>query len=249
MRRILLFAFLILSPSVHADVTSGLVGWWKLDEGSGTSAGDSSGQGNTGTLTNGPSWVTGKRGGALSFDGTDDWVDFGDPAVLHPSVLTLSAWAIVPPGSDYSVIIDRAKSLWTSYMLNINSGKAEVSIGYVDAPPYAGSVVSSGSVDDGAWHHLAGTYDGSNIRVYVDGVLQGTTAFSQPILYSGSSAAETVRLGQHVGEALSYFQGSIDDARIYNRALTAQEINAIYIAAESRFKAGGGARLTGMKMN
>jgi hypothetical protein len=56
-------------PIAHANITTGLVGHWKFDEGSGITAGDSSGNNNTGTLTNGPTWTTGKLGGALSFDG------------------------------------------------------------------------------------------------------------------------------------------------------------------------------------
>ncbi len=60
-----------------ADKDSSLVGWWKLDDGSGTTAKDSSGQGHNGTLTNGPIWTTGHAGSGLQFDGVDDFVDTG----------------------------------------------------------------------------------------------------------------------------------------------------------------------------
>ena len=62
---IIFYTLFIIHNPARADITTGLVGWWKFDEGSGTAAGDSSGNNNTGTLTNGPTWTTGKIGGAL----------------------------------------------------------------------------------------------------------------------------------------------------------------------------------------
>src|SRR5450759_5412343 len=79
---------LSLSPFTH-----GLVGYWKFDEGTGTNATDSSGMGNNGTLTNGPTWTTGKVGGALSFDGTDDYVNVPDnPSLDMSGNLTIEFW-------------------------------------------------------------------------------------------------------------------------------------------------------------
>ncbi len=69
------------------------IGWWKLDEGTGLSALDSSGNGNTGTLTNGPTWTTGKVGNAINFDGSNDYVDLGKPAIFDGlTEMTVTAW-------------------------------------------------------------------------------------------------------------------------------------------------------------
>ena len=84
---------LFLSPQpARADTATGLISNWKLDESSGASAADSAGT-NTGTLTNGPAWTTGKIGGALSFDSVDDYIDLGNPTSLQlTGAMTVSTW-------------------------------------------------------------------------------------------------------------------------------------------------------------
>ena len=88
-----LFVFSFALTAHAQDITTGLIGHWKFDEISGTTATDSSGNNNNGTLTNGPTWTTGKINNALSFDGTDDYVNAGNPPSLNlTSSFTLSAW-------------------------------------------------------------------------------------------------------------------------------------------------------------
>src|SRR3989338_2173060 len=86
-----LFVFSFALTAHAQDITSGLIGHWKFDETSGTSASDSSGNNNTGTLTNSPTWTTGKINSALSFDGTDDYVNIGNMNVSG-SGITIAAW-------------------------------------------------------------------------------------------------------------------------------------------------------------
>jgi hypothetical protein len=84
-----------LIPKAHAqtpDLLTGLIGHWTFDEGSGTTVADSSGNNNTGTLVNGPTWDTGKIGGALSFDGSDDYVDASNLSYNTDYPLTVSLW-------------------------------------------------------------------------------------------------------------------------------------------------------------
>src|SRR5262245_59107499 len=76
-----------------ADLTTGLVGYWTFDEGTGTVASDSSGHNNTGTLKNGPLWTTGKLNTALQFDGIDDYVEVANSPSLSPtSAVSVSFW-------------------------------------------------------------------------------------------------------------------------------------------------------------
>ena len=77
---------------VSDALLNGLVGWWKFDEGSGTVAYDSSGNGNNGNLTNGPTWTTGKIGGALSFDGENDYVDVPSIQSVNGGGVTFAVW-------------------------------------------------------------------------------------------------------------------------------------------------------------
>jgi hypothetical protein len=90
---LLLLANGLITGHVDAQLQNGLVGYWSFNEGAGTAAMDSSGNGNTGTLINGPTWVSGKSGTALSFDGADDYVEIPETQSLNlSSALTVSAW-------------------------------------------------------------------------------------------------------------------------------------------------------------
>ena len=90
---------------VAAQLENGLIGYWSFDEGRGTTASDSSGNGNDGTLVNGPIWTSGEIAGALSFDGVDDYVSFASQA---QSTISISAWvyAQATPGNVFPRIID-----------------------------------------------------------------------------------------------------------------------------------------------
>lgn len=96
-----------------AQLQNGLVGFWSFDEGSGTIASDSSGNDNTATLTNGPIWTSGEIGGALSFDGIDDYVSFASQA---QSTMSISAWvyAQATPGNVFPRIIDMPATCFSS---------------------------------------------------------------------------------------------------------------------------------------
>jgi tetratricopeptide (TPR) repeat protein len=198
---------------------SGLVGWWKLDESEGTIAADSSGNGNDGTLHGNPQWQpsAGKVGGALEFDGVDDYVDT-DYATDFPT-WTIAAWvksSAAPSSAAPSGPVHRDKN----YQINWNHttdvfrGAAGVSI---EGTWYAASF---GKLEANMWYHLAATYDGENLRAYKDGVL--VTNNSAP---SGNPDAEsaTLKFGRH-SKNTNYFGGTIDDVRIYNYALSESDI-------------------------
>ena len=87
------------SAIIDAPNSTGLVGWWKFDDGSGTTARDWSGQGNTGTLVNSPTWVVGKIGGALSFNGSNQYIAFSPTSVAGLNKGAISIWIKMPVGS------------------------------------------------------------------------------------------------------------------------------------------------------
>jgi len=203
---------------------SGLVGWWKLDETSGLTATDSSSKGNDGTLTNmaGDEWTGGIIGGALQFDGINDYVDCGNDGSLQitGTEISLAAWVKWDSADDWSTIAMKTSSgNWTDgYGLYAHSDNT-VNF-YVNE--WDVNVASKAFTADGQWHHVAGTYDGSNVRVWVDGV-EGT-----PDSYTGSitNANHPFEIGRGYSDSYN-FDGTLDDVRIYNRALSASEIASL----------------------
>ncbi len=203
-----------------------LISHWKFDETSGTIAYDSAG-GNDGTIY-GAVWTAGQIDGALSFDGLDDYVDVGTgPAITGTGNFTVSAWVKVrelpASGGLLAVVNQRSTSSANgSYIIDVRSS------GYVHFEVYNGGYGfyfdSDVNVGDGFWHHIVGVRTSTTEgEIYVDGSLAG----------SGSGPAKSLNsvdvvIGRWNG-AFRYFNGSIDDVRIYDRALSAEEIQELYL--------------------
>lgn len=207
------------------NINLGLVSWWKFDEGSGTTAYDSASD-NDGMLINDPTWTTGQIEGALSFDGVDDYVSFGTgPAITGTGPFSVSAWL----KTDFAKTQDIVCQNLTGgppvglYLLRIVAdGKVEflISSNYELGFYFQSSV----RVDDGLWHHIAGVrMNSTDGEIYIDGGLAG----------SGSGPAKSLtNVPVWVGGRPGYdwcFEGSIDDVRIYDRALSAEEILQLYL--------------------
>ena len=236
-----LILFLLMAKNVDASVinkspnylgsSNGLVGYWTMDgskvnwkTGAVT---DSSGRGNTGTITNmatSTGVAIGKIGQALSFDGVDDYVNIGDIAVLEPANVTVSAWIKTSDASKYVQFAGKYNNIAkTGYKLAIEqtSGKTYLQIGIGVATPFS---ISVNAVTNNLWHYIVGTSDGTNLVLYVDGT-QVDTDPGGAISYS----TETFLIGKD-SDTATYFPGLIDDVRVYNRALPADEIQKLYNA-------------------
>jgi hypothetical protein len=211
-----------------ASAATNLGAFWHLDESAGTAALDSSGNGNVGTIA-GAAHIAGRFGNALRFDGIDDKVLITRSASLEPAAVTVEGWVRAPasPGAFRHIVAQGAVScLEASYGLytGADGGLAF----YVSDGPFAISpAVAPAAIWDGAWHHVAGTFDGGVVRLYVDGVQVGTgTSTTLPIGY-GLPNPDGV-LGSFGGTCdpeLAY-AGDLDETRIWRRALSAQEIAA-----------------------
>ena len=216
---------------------SGPVARFALDEGAGSTVRDTSGNGGAGRVE-GAAWVRAGRTRALSFDGTDDYVDAGAPAGLDlRGPMTLSAWvcpAEVPQGE-----VGIAGKHFTSYLLTY----------YWDRKAYwyigSGGNHVAAHVVPGAWSHLAGTFDGRTLRLYVNGEPAGERQSSFESTPPGRSFFIGSVLGDPQAEDPAYtrsgfFSGSIADVCVYSRALTPAEIGAQCAAGrERRFAAAG----------
>jgi hypothetical protein len=224
------YQVLISNPVYNED---GLVLSFHFNEGSGTVAYDSSGNGNNGNLVNGPTWVDGKFGKALSFDGVNDYVEAND-SIGTFSYLTIAAWFKLNslPGSYATIYFNGDGSGGNDIHLAITSDGAIFS--RADAPAECDISIrksSSGLVSPGNWYHVVVVFDTVNDvkKVYLNGTLVQNVTYTCSI--------PTANYKDEIGRAYDnsflnnwYFNGVIDEVRIYNRALSEEEIQALYQA-------------------
>jgi hypothetical protein len=219
------------APATAGPIAGGdpsLVAHWKLDETEGLMAADSSGYGNHGTLKSmtGTQWTpTAHDGGALEYSGTGQYVDFGNDSSLQISgSVTLSVWVKMNAGNDGAYMGIGGKLRTAPYegfsLVRHSSGVFRF---WCDngAGVLAGFDASSDTgYTDTEWHHIAGVVDDGTSYVYVDGVQQAKTG-----AVDLHDSGEFAHIGkQYSGLADRYWNGLIDDVRIYYRALSAQEI-------------------------
>jgi Concanavalin A-like lectin/glucanases superfamily/Putative esterase len=212
--------------SVAQSADFGLVAAFGFNEGAGTSAADASGRGHTGVVS-GAVWSTaGRFGNALSFDGVNDKVTVLDSALLDLTTgMTLSVW-IFPTahgnGTWRNVLI-KERSGGEVYNLYSNTDTNVPTVYAVRsaAPSTPLDARGTAQLPLNAWTHLAATYDGTTLRLYVNGSQVGSRAVSGALLTSTGA----LRIGGNNvwGE---YFKGRIDEVRIYNRALSQGEIQS-----------------------
>jgi glucose/arabinose dehydrogenase len=202
---------------------AGLVGSWSFDEGSGTVATDSSGRGNTGTLGGGPTWTSsGRHGGALSFDGTNDWVTVADSASLDlTGPLTTTAWVRPASLGSWRQVVMKETSGGLAYALYANGESGNRPAGYYSIGGADRGVDAPAALASGTWTHLASSFDGTTMRMFVNGVQVASTPFAGSVPTSGSP----LRIGGN-GVWGEWFAGLIDEVRVYNRALSAAEVSA-----------------------
>ena len=202
-----------------------LVAHWALDESSGTTATDSSGNGHDGTLTpstgSGPQWTAGIRDGALSFDGMDDFVQAAtDGLPVGGEPRTLAAFVRLDPnGANDQYIVgwgDSPGSTGSKWYLNAYNGRLRLVCWYSD-------ITSTATIPYDRWLHVAAVYDGTTATLYLDGVPAAV-----PAIMTLSTVAESFMIGA-LGDsdaAMHFFRGMIDDVKIYNYARTAEQIAA-----------------------
>jgi hypothetical protein len=192
-----------------------LIAWWKLDEGQGTVVLDWSGHGHQGTLLNGPQWVAGYDGGALDFDGSDDYVDFGNPTDFPSgtSARSMCGWGKTDSVAGGWRWIAAYGSPATSQAMFIGMTGTDLYGG-----GYGDDVLTAGYWQVGEWHHICLTYDGATARLYADGVQVDSAAKTWGLVLS------RVHIGRQVNTAAEFWNGLVDDVRIYNKALTPAEI-------------------------
>jgi hypothetical protein len=199
----------------------GLIGRWKLNESSGTTATDSTIFNRDGTLTGTASWSSDCGGmGVFDFNGGTDLFTVANAADFQPTtMLSISAWIKGDSwgsGSSANAILRKGDANPNNYSLQVSDGRVELLLDGTDAGGIRGNTV----LNTGQWYHVAATWDGVTAKIYVNGVLDNSpgTARAAPI----ATDTRPLYLGGRAGA--DYFDGMIRDVRIYNRPLTAAEL-------------------------
>jgi len=215
----------LMSP-IPADAF--LVAHWRLDEAGGLIAEDSAGQ-NDGALMGNPRWepYSGRMDGALAFDGDGDYVDCGSDAVFDiTEQITLAAWVkINAVGAQWQAIVSKGDSAWR---LSTVRDEMRFHFAVTGGPPW-NYVNGQTQVGAGEWHHVCGTYDGTSMRLYVDGVEDPVG----PVAESNGVQTNTydVYIGANAERSNRYWDGLIDDVRVYNCSLRRDEVYELYLRA------------------
>ena len=211
-----------------AQAPTGLVGAWSFNEGTGTTSADASGNNNVATLLNGLAWGAGKYGSGLSFDGTNDYLSVPNSSSLDisGSKLTLSMWLNPSTTStgDQVVVGKHWNTTMTSpyyqYGLELQNGGTRP-VFFVGTSSGLVGVAMTSSLTKGQWSHLAVVFNGSTVDFLVNGVLVSTGNLNATITARGNS----LRVGADASGA-QFYKGLLDDLRIYNRVLSAAEVQA-----------------------
>jgi len=218
-----------------ATVTSGLV--LELDAGNiksypttGTTWFDKSGNANNGTLTNGPTFSS-ANGGSIVFDGTNDYVSLGTSSALSPTQLTVNIWFRLPTTantSQFYIIRNR------TYGYGISSTNR--TINFFVYPNNSSAIsynILSSSINFDTWYNVTMTYGNSIFRVYLNGILQSgdIASATNTIYYIGNA----VSIGRDADFDGAYLYGNIANTQIYNRALSAAEVQQNFNATRARF--------------
>ena len=213
---------LFISPHATALDTDGLVGAWLFDEGKGEAVTDSSDNGLDGKIAQGkPKWVEGKFDGAMEFGGAD-MVTVPDDDALDLENFTLAAWVNIPKISGAWQIVASKENrgpVGRNYGLfgNINTGVIHYSF---TTDTTWKSFDAQTPVTDGEWHHVAGTYDGSDFKLYLNGEVDAETSpGTEPDTHDNVFFIGGCDVGGY------WMSGIIDEVVLYDRSLSEKEIN------------------------
>ncbi|MEV7151660.1 LamG-like jellyroll fold domain-containing protein [Streptomyces sp. NPDC093084] len=222
----------LLSETLYGDASGHPAGWWKLDQSAGRSVTDSSGTGNTGTAGTGVTWSD----GAAKFDGTTTGtgsvIATNGPVLDTSTSYTVSAWVDLTDTSTYRTFVAQGGTARASfylqyskadnaYRLHVASNDAASPTAFYDAKASAAPTLNT-------WTHLVGTFDSATgaLKLYVNGALAGSATDTTPWTGGGPLSIGGTKLAG--GTTSDVVAGSVTDAQVYQRALSASEISALY---------------------
>ncbi|MCP4493119.1 MAG: LamG domain-containing protein [Gammaproteobacteria bacterium] len=188
-----------------------------------------------GTIYNNPisTLDNGVIGQAITFDGLDDYIALPDDADLRPTTLTISAWVKTNDLSSIQGIFSNWETNPNNagFLFGLNSsGKVRfmVAKNTGTSPSDYDQAVATTTLTIDTYAHVVGTYDGTDIKIYVNGVLEDTVTFAAGLVYDSPSVVQIGSREDTTFGHYQFFNGTIDDVRLYDRAITQAEVSVIY---------------------
>ncbi len=209
---------------ISGRVEDGLVGYWHFDEGTSTVTYDATSHKNNGLIYGGANWVKGKVGGALDFNGINNYVAL-PPNFLNVVDFTFIAWVKWNGGGNWQRIFDFGQNTNANMFLTPKSGANTLRFAITISGSNNEQRLNTDYLPVGEWKFIAVVLDGDIGRLYVDGVLKDTQTIT---LNPNQVVGANNWFGKSQYTADEYFNGLIDEIRIYNRALSEEEIKTIY---------------------
>ncbi len=211
-----------------ATISLGLVAFYRFDETSGTSAADSSGNGHTATLSGGATFASGLQNNAVTLSGSNEYVSLPSGIVSGLSSFSICTWVKLSAAPQWSRIFDFGTGMTEYMFLTPNSG-AGTRFGITTAGNGQEQQLNATALATGSWQHVAVTLTASTGTLYVDGaqVSQSTTMTLSPMSL-GTTPQNWIGRSEFAVDP--YVSGQVDNFRIYDRALSAAEVQAIYAA-------------------
>ncbi|MHC4499449.1 MAG: LamG domain-containing protein, partial [Planctomycetota bacterium] len=222
--KILLAAMVIQLVSCSYATADGLVGWWKFDEGKGETIADSSGHGNNGTVFGITAWVDGFVGPkALKITGGG--VKIADSPLLRPPKVTVAMWFNLAGKQVPSArLFQKGKD--NEETINFQGGEGGIGFSLATAPRENRGINTKHRFEIGKWYHITGIYDGSELRVYVDGKISNKQTVEPFVPYAGED--QPLVIGNRFPDMARPFNGIVDDVRVYTRPLSETEVWELY---------------------
>ncbi|MHC4538056.1 MAG: LamG domain-containing protein, partial [Planctomycetota bacterium] len=223
-KKLIYLISIVLVLGLFSSASAELIGHWKFDEGSGEVAFDSSGNGNDGTINGESEWIPGVGGSALAFDGTDDFVGTDKSLLDNKSEFTLTFWvAAGNAGASRIGLVGQNDLIEMGFM----SGNAEI---WTSA---SGTTNTPWTFDDFTWHYFTVVGDATSMNIYLDGELLATGSGSAN--YGTSTFPVNIGGGGVWDASGNWFNGWIDDVRIYDHALSEAEIESAMNSAGGKW--------------
>lgn len=206
--------------------TGGLTARWKLDETGGANAADAGGRSLTGAVKGTPQWTPGKVGGGLEFDGKETLVNCGDAAAFNfRDGMTVAAWIKVRAyDKAWEAFVTKGDTAWRLHRQNTTGNLVFQCNGLQPLDKSKTVAAIKRPLADDQWHHVAATYDGKRLAIYLDGALQDTAGMSGQI----APNSFPVMFGENAEKPGRLFNGWMDDVRLYSYGLSDEEIRALY---------------------